>query len=338
MRPRITNKAGLMVERVVSTLLTSLMMVACPLAGVASAEVDAGIAGEFGITYTIDGSGAYTSATGATIGGDKLLGVDVSEHDGEVDWDKLVGAGMDFAIIRCGFGGHDDEDGCQTDYDDAQFSRNVAECERLGIPYGIYLYSYATEPLHHSIQEANHAVRLARRCNPTLGVWYDIEEPRQARAIGGDWSNYVTIVDNFKTNVEDKTDYKVGVYSSKSYFDTYLSSSYFDDIPKWYAQWASEPDAGYDYLVWQAGGVIVDGRTFDFDVADELPTMTDDGDKGDRNAVVFGGRTVMQATPTPSWIRRSVGIDAARPNGGDGTQALEGIAYAGLVTSTTAAS
>lgn len=66
-----------------------------------------------------------------------LKGIDVSFVQGRVDWDKLKG-NIDFAIIRCGYGNN------QANQDDVQWARNVAECNRLGIPWGTYLYSYAT--------------------------------------------------------------------------------------------------------------------------------------------------------------------------------------------------
>ena len=66
------------------------------------------------------------------------LGVDVSKHNGNVDWQAVKNAGYgNFAIIRAGYGGD------YSNQDDPQFERNVNECERLGIPYGVYLYSYS---------------------------------------------------------------------------------------------------------------------------------------------------------------------------------------------------
>ena len=65
-------------------------------------------------------------------------GIDVSRHQGTIDWKAVKNAGVEFAVIRCGYG--DDE----TDQDDSQWERNVSQCEKLGIPYGVYLYSYAT--------------------------------------------------------------------------------------------------------------------------------------------------------------------------------------------------
>lgn len=68
-------------------------------------------------------------------------GIDVSNHQGTVDWNKVKAAGIDFAILKVGpvYGKPDDS-----------FERNAAECERLGIPYGVYYYSYA-----RSVEDAN---------------------------------------------------------------------------------------------------------------------------------------------------------------------------------------
>ena len=60
--------------------------------------------------------------------------VDVSEHDGKINWEKLKSEGIDGAILRIGWG---------VGYTDEYFDYNISECKRLGIPYGLYLYSYA---------------------------------------------------------------------------------------------------------------------------------------------------------------------------------------------------
>ncbi len=67
-----------------------------------------------------------------------MTGVDVSEWQGTIDWEKVKNAGIQYAILRAGYG--DD----YTSQDDKTWKANVAACEKLGIPYGVYLYSYAT--------------------------------------------------------------------------------------------------------------------------------------------------------------------------------------------------
>ena len=61
-------------------------------------------------------------------------GIDVSEHQGRINWDAVKASGIDFAILRVGFGAP-----CFGGRVDYQFTRNISECERLGIPYGVYI-------------------------------------------------------------------------------------------------------------------------------------------------------------------------------------------------------
>lgn len=85
-------------------------------------------------------------------------GFDVSYHQGTVDWDAVKNSGIDFVMIRCGIGSEYDGVG-ENKQDDAQWYRNVSECERLGIPYGVYLYSYA-ENTDMAASEARHTLSL----------------------------------------------------------------------------------------------------------------------------------------------------------------------------------
>ena len=88
--------------------------------------------------------GYYFNASGEAMPAAVLKGIDVSKYQGEVDWEKAKAAGIDFAIIRCGFGGEWDGQEEGWAQDDDQWRRNADECTRLGIPFGVYLYSYAT--------------------------------------------------------------------------------------------------------------------------------------------------------------------------------------------------
>ena len=106
----------------------------------------------------------------------KQLGVDISEHNGSVDFSALQNAGVQFVILRCGFGSD------YTNQDDARFKENVQKAEAAGMPWGAYLYSYATNS-SMAQSEAQHALRLLQGKKPLYGVWYDVEDPQIA---GGD--------------------------------------------------------------------------------------------------------------------------------------------------------
>ena len=79
-------------------------------------------------------------------------GVDISENNGKVDFAQLKIAGIGFVLLRCGYG---------SDYenqDDGRFLENVSKAQKTGMPYGVYLYSYALNAIQAE-SEANHALR-----------------------------------------------------------------------------------------------------------------------------------------------------------------------------------
>ena len=95
--------------------------------------------------------------------------IDVSEHNGAINWEAVKAAGIQGVIIRCGYGMD------MTSQDDKQWSRNVSECERLGIPYGVYLYSYA-DNADKARSEAQHVLRLIKGRKLSFPVYYDLEQ------------------------------------------------------------------------------------------------------------------------------------------------------------------
>lgn len=133
-----------------------------------------------------------------------LFGVDVGYSQGKIDWDKLA-PHIDFAIIECGFG----QD--LKKQDDSQCVRNMKECERLGIPYTLYLYSYAGTAGKAS-GEADHILRLAEDRNISLPLYYDIEES-SCKPVA------MAIMDIWASKVE-KAGYWAGVYTGEYYWNS----------------------------------------------------------------------------------------------------------------------
>lgn len=186
-------------------------------------------------------NGKYMNSIGQVIEGATKKGIDVSHHQ-RVDWQKVKNDGIDFAIIRCGYGGN------YTYQDDKQWLYNVSECERLGIPYGVYLYSYAST-VADARSEAAHALRLLKGHNPTYGVYYDLEDDTTASA-----SN-TTIGQMAKTFCDQVSaaGYKVGIYANKNWWETRLTSSVFKNEKwlKWVAQYNTSCTYRGDYDIWQ---------------------------------------------------------------------------------------
>ena len=91
---------------------------------------------------------------------------DVSEHQGKINWEKLAGK-IPGAIIRIGYG-----DDIQSQ-DDIYAVYNMSECRRLGIPFDVYIYSYADTDAH-SKSEIAHVKRMCNGFNPGK-FWLDLE-------------------------------------------------------------------------------------------------------------------------------------------------------------------
>jgi len=139
--------------------------------------------------------------------------IDVSTHQGVIDWAKVkpyIGG----AIIRCGYGGD------FPSQDDKQWKRNVTECERLGIPYAYYLYSYAGGK-SEAASEAAHAIRLARDYHPAV-IYFDSEQPGTQAVSRANAETFIGLV--------RAAGYKAGVYASKSWYNSYLNGINCDSL------------------------------------------------------------------------------------------------------------
>lgn len=174
-------------------------------------------------------------------------GVDVSYHQGYVDWAKVKAAGVDFAIIRCGYGSEWDGNGVYNQ-DDSRFAQNVRGCIEQGIPFGVYLYSYATS-VEMARSEAAHTLRLIRGLNLSLPVFWDIEERRIA-AVGSATLGEMAQV--YCDAIQD-AGYNVGIYSYTTFLNAYCTADNFNNS-SWY-RWVADyrGQCGYDgsYNAWQ---------------------------------------------------------------------------------------
>ncbi len=177
-------------------------------------------------------------------------GVDLSEMNGDVDFQALKKAGVEFVILRCGYG---------SDYlnqDDKRFSENVRKAETAGIPWGAYLYSYArTTAMAQS--EAQHTLRVLNGQKPLYGVWYDVEDSSQAG------SDLVSICETYCQMLEGSGLY-CGIYSMLSWLQGKLNSSRLDGFDKWVAQWNSTCSYQKPYGLWQyTDRLLIVGKAFD---------------------------------------------------------------------------
>ena len=153
-------------------------------------------------------------------------GIDISEHNGNIDLSKYKDQ---FVIIRAGWGlGHLDK----------KYRRNVRECERLGIKFGVYWYSYALDD-RTAEKEAVSFIDIIKGDNVQLGAWLDMEDADGWKKRQG-WAptkrGVSDIVVRFCSKVEEAGFY-TGVYLSYSWLQ-YLDNN---TIPfdRWIAHWGT---------------------------------------------------------------------------------------------------
>lgn len=207
---------------------------------------------------------------------DKLYykGIDISSYQGNIDWEKLKNSEVEFVIIRAGYGDN------WTSQDDKKLIDNVSNCEKYNIPYGIYLYSYATKlegPSDINIDsesvssEIAHILRILDNLN-TLGyspniktkVFYDIEDDSTIY-LGKE--KLTNMADTFCTKIEE-SGYKCGIYANKYFYTTNLDYNYLSSkYGIWYAYWnnlntyedaLSNINSDLNYNIWQftSNGII----------------------------------------------------------------------------------
>lgn len=186
-----------------------------------------------------------------------VKGIDVSEFQTNVNWDKVKQDGIKFAIIRCGYGMNN------SSQDDIEFERNIKECERLNIPFGIYLISYANT-IAKAKSEAEHVLRLVKGHNASLGLWYDIEDNKTSGKVSK--KTLTNIINTFCNSIKG-AGYKVGIYASLNWLDNKIEKQIKEDYPIWVAQYYSKCEYEGEYVIWQyTSSGVVDGITGNVDM------------------------------------------------------------------------
>lgn len=157
------------------------------------------------------------------------FGVDVSRHNGAVNWDSLKSQGVKFAIIRSSQGSPSRKLSV-----DKQWERNIRECERVGLPWGAYIYSKSLSVKEAEAEAEYTLKRLAGR-NPQLPIFYDVEDVSQM-PLGG---NTIAAMSKAFAEKIQAAGYLTGIYTMASWFNQY---------PQLYTVLQNNPD----YYLWVA--------------------------------------------------------------------------------------
>jgi GH25 family lysozyme M1 (1,4-beta-N-acetylmuramidase) len=190
-----------------------------------------------------------------------VIGIDVSEHNGALDWAKIKAAGIQFAIIRTGYG---------TSHQDNYFKANMEGALKQGIPVGIYHFSYALSEAGAK-NEAAFVIKLleAYKDKITLPVFFDFEydtvayAKKQGVTLGKTAFNAHAAA--FLETVK-AAGYRPGVYYNLDYRNNMVDTSKLGSYVQWYAQYSSKASfTGYD--LWQySSSYQISGISGKFDV------------------------------------------------------------------------
>lgn len=164
-------------------------------------------------------------------------GIDISHHQGNIDFDKLKG-NIDFAMVRTSYGAF---------YEDKKYKQNIAGLERIGVPYGLYHFSYATS-VDSAKKEADGFINIIKKYNPTYPVVIDIESSSRTSNLRQD--TLVDIADTICKKIED-AGYYVMIYANLDYLNNKLNDSKLDRYDKWLAEWKSKPSYNKPFGIWQ---------------------------------------------------------------------------------------
>lgn len=191
----------------------------------------------------------------------KILGIDVSEHNGTLDWAKIKAAGIKFAIIRSGYG---------TGHVDNCFKKNMEGAIANGLHIGIYHFSYALNATGAK-NEAAFVDSLIKEYKSKIDmpVFFDFEydtiayAQKQGISLGRDAFNNHTVA--FCEYLKSKG-YNVGVYYNLDYLNKYVDNSRIGKYVKWFAQYSSTPGTS-DYYMWQySSSYKINGHSCKFDI------------------------------------------------------------------------
>lgn len=190
-------------------------------------------------TYYIDESVTLTQKTLSTES--IKAGIDVSKHQGKIDWEKVKDQ-IDFAIIRLGWVGNKENHTL-----DEQFERNYSECKRLGIPVGIYIYNYCNS-VDTAKSAANWTIKKLKGKTLELPVFIDMEDSSIA-GIGKEKLSNICIEFN---DIIAKAGYEPGIYANRNWFDNYLNKDLRIKYTCWIAHYTST-NQNYDeeFSIWQ---------------------------------------------------------------------------------------
>lgn len=190
-----------------------------------------------GVKYTFGSDGALNAGSG-------VLGIDVSKHNGNINWTEVRNSGVSYVIIRCGYRGSS----TGALIEDPKFKANIQGATAAGLKVGIYFFTQAVNQIE-AVEEASMTVALIKNYKISYPVFLDVEASG-GRADGLDTATRTQIVNAYCQTIAN-SGYTAGVYANKTWLNSKLNVGALGGYKIWLAQYAAAPTYNGRYDMWQ---------------------------------------------------------------------------------------
>ena len=192
-----------------------------------------------GIRYTFGSDGKLSSGSGT-------MGIDVSKHNGNIDWNAVKNSGVSFVIIRCGYRGS----ATGVLVEDPMFRSNIKGAKAAGLKVGVYFFCQAVNEVE-AVEEASMAVSLVSGYGLDMPIFLDVESAQGGRGDKISKETRTAVCRAFCQTVQN-SGYSAGIYANKSWFNEKINTGSLTSYKIWLAQYASAPTyTTTRYDMWQ---------------------------------------------------------------------------------------
>ncbi len=191
-----------------------------------------------GARYSFGSDGKLAKSSGT-------MGIDVSKHNGNIDWNAVKNSGVSYVIIRCGYRGYT----TGVLVEDPKFRSNIKGAKAAGLKVGAYFYSQAVNEVE-AVEEASMAIDLVKGYGLNYPLFLDVEASGgRADSIGRD--TRTAVCRTFCQTVQN-SGISAGIYANKTWFTEKINTASLTNYKLWLAQYASAPTyTATRYDLWQ---------------------------------------------------------------------------------------
>lgn len=189
-----------------------------------------------GVKYTFNGDGSLNTGT--------VMGIDISKHNGNIDWNAVKNSGVQYVILRCGYRGS----ASGVLVEDQKFKSNIQGATAAGLKVGIYFFSQAVNEVE-AVEEASMTLSLIKKYRITYPVYIDVESAN-GRADGISKEARTSVINAFCQTIRN-SGYTPGLYANKNWLTEKINTGALGGCKIWLAQYVAAPTYGGRYEMWQ---------------------------------------------------------------------------------------